>query len=226
MCTSTKQRKRTHTPGTSGGFASPPSTSKSPSQKAPLLLSSQSTAWIKAGSWSRFSNAMTKVFFYFSFFLFSFSLILLSSPSCPVLLPELGLLGELQIAFVCFHVGHSFAAFERWKLLVCLFCGCDEVIPKQKGLFVSFFGQHIPFLFPSSCHHPFSIDCLFFFCLFVCLDFFQRFYSDKSGRSRMTSSLNLTRKKTSFGIRCPLSCLQCGIPHFQRGTCCESGLTC
>jgi len=54
---------------------------------------------------------------------------------------EVGVLGELQLAFVSFVVGQSYAAFERWKTLVRLFCNCDEALVERKNLFLTFFGN-------------------------------------------------------------------------------------
>ena len=46
------------------------------------------------------------------------------------------LLGELQVAFVSFLVGHVYDAFEHWKQLVHLFCTCDEALGKYPHLFM------------------------------------------------------------------------------------------
>ena len=48
------------------------------------------------------------------------------------------LLGELQMAFLCFLVGQVYTAFEQWKKLVHLFCSADELLLKEPQLFVDF----------------------------------------------------------------------------------------
>jgi A1 cistron-splicing factor AAR2 len=50
--------------------------------------------------------------------------------------PEL--LGELQIAFVSFLIGHVFDAFEWWKSMVTLLCFSDEALSQHKDLFTGF----------------------------------------------------------------------------------------
>ncbi|XP_037090588.1 protein AAR2 homolog [Pollicipes pollicipes] len=46
------------------------------------------------------------------------------------------LLGELQVAFVAFLVGHVYDSFEHWKRLVHMFCTCDEALGKYPDLFL------------------------------------------------------------------------------------------
>ena len=46
------------------------------------------------------------------------------------------LLGELQVAFVSFLVGHVYDAFEHWKKLVHLFCTCDMALREYPDLFI------------------------------------------------------------------------------------------
>ena len=51
---------------------------------------------------------------------------------------ELGILGELQFAFVCFLLGQVFDAFEQWKQLVHLLCSCDEALATHATLYTQF----------------------------------------------------------------------------------------
>lgn len=51
---------------------------------------------------------------------------------------SMDIIGEMQLAFVCFLVGQSLDAFEHWKQLVCLICGADSVIPERRGIFMEF----------------------------------------------------------------------------------------
>ncbi|GJQ81994.1 hypothetical protein Trydic_g6874 [Trypoxylus dichotomus] len=44
---------------------------------------------------------------------------------------DIELLGELELAYVCFLVGHSFEAFEQWKSIVGLLCECENAIKAQ-----------------------------------------------------------------------------------------------
>ena len=46
------------------------------------------------------------------------------------------LLGELQVAFVSFLVGHVYDAFEHWKKLVHLFCTCDVALRTYPDMFI------------------------------------------------------------------------------------------
>ncbi|KFD56237.1 hypothetical protein M514_03015 [Trichuris suis] len=48
------------------------------------------------------------------------------------------LLGELQFAYVCFLVGHVFEAFEQWKLLIGVFCKCEEALGELSDFFAEF----------------------------------------------------------------------------------------
>jgi A1 cistron-splicing factor AAR2 len=48
------------------------------------------------------------------------------------------ILGELQIAFICFLIGQNLEAFEQWKQLVHLFCSSDELLDTESGLFSQF----------------------------------------------------------------------------------------
>ncbi|KAG5875422.1 hypothetical protein JTB14_005320 [Gonioctena quinquepunctata] len=45
------------------------------------------------------------------------------------------ILGELQVCYVCFLVGHSLEAFEHWKKLLSLFCSCETAITKYRKLY-------------------------------------------------------------------------------------------
>ncbi|XP_043516561.1 protein AAR2 homolog isoform X2 [Frieseomelitta varia] len=48
------------------------------------------------------------------------------------------IIGELQLAFVCFLVGQSLDAFEHWKKLVSLICGADCAISQRRAIFIEF----------------------------------------------------------------------------------------
>lgn len=45
------------------------------------------------------------------------------------------ILGDLQMAFVCFLVGHVYDAFEYWKSLVQLMCTSDDALAQRPELF-------------------------------------------------------------------------------------------
>ncbi|XP_072394415.1 protein AAR2 homolog [Diabrotica undecimpunctata] len=45
------------------------------------------------------------------------------------------ILGEMQICYICFLVGHSLEAFEQWKKLFNLFCSCEIGIKKHRKLY-------------------------------------------------------------------------------------------
>lgn len=47
-------------------------------------------------------------------------------------------MGEVQLAFICFLIGHSFEAFEHWKKLIGILCSCDEAISEYVDIFSSF----------------------------------------------------------------------------------------
>ncbi|XP_078050617.1 protein AAR2 homolog [Augochlora pura] len=51
---------------------------------------------------------------------------------------SMDIVGEMQLAFVCFLVGQSLDAFEHWKKLICLICGADSVIPNRREIFMEF----------------------------------------------------------------------------------------
>jgi len=48
------------------------------------------------------------------------------------------LLGEFQLAFICFLHVHMYDAFEQWKDLFVLFCNCIELLDKAPRLFIAF----------------------------------------------------------------------------------------
>lgn len=48
------------------------------------------------------------------------------------------IIGELQLAFVCFLVGQSLEAFEHWKKLVGLQCGADAAISTHRSIYSEF----------------------------------------------------------------------------------------
>lgn len=54
------------------------------------------------------------------------------------LFSPLEIIGELQMAFVCFLAGHSLDAFDHWKSLVALMCKADALIPKRRLIYVEF----------------------------------------------------------------------------------------
>ncbi|XP_051156786.1 protein AAR2 homolog [Leptopilina boulardi] len=47
-------------------------------------------------------------------------------------------IGEVQLAFVCFLVGQSLDAFEHWKLLVSLICRADCAISIRRQIYTEF----------------------------------------------------------------------------------------
>lgn len=58
---------------------------------------------------------------------------------------ELGILGELQIAYIAFLLGQNYDGFEQWKVLLLLLCGCESAVTSRPELFAellrSFFAQ-------------------------------------------------------------------------------------
>lgn len=48
------------------------------------------------------------------------------------------IIGEMQLAFVCFLVGQSLDAFDHWKKLVSLICGADCAISQRRAIYVEF----------------------------------------------------------------------------------------
>ncbi|XP_056011671.1 protein AAR2 homolog isoform X2 [Ostrea edulis] len=51
---------------------------------------------------------------------------------------EMGILGEIQFAFICFLIGQVFDAFEQWKNLVHIVCASEEALTKHSTLFLNF----------------------------------------------------------------------------------------
>jgi A1 cistron-splicing factor AAR2 len=47
------------------------------------------------------------------------------------------LLGELQLAFLCFFLAHVYDAFEHWKELVRLLCMSESALSDQTDLFTN-----------------------------------------------------------------------------------------
>ncbi|XP_013415495.2 protein AAR2 homolog [Lingula anatina] len=47
----------------------------------------------------------------------------------------MGLLGELQFAFICFLIGQNYDGFEQWKKLVHVLCTSDEALALHPNLF-------------------------------------------------------------------------------------------
>mmetsp|Transcript_65594 Transcript_65594/g.211612 ORF Transcript_65594/g.211612 Transcript_65594/m.211612 type:complete len:425 (-) Transcript_65594:62-1336(-) len=58
---------------------------------------------------------------------------------------ELGILGELQLAYVAFLLGQNFDGFEQWRALLQLLCGCEAAAARRPELFAelcrTFFAQ-------------------------------------------------------------------------------------
>ncbi|KAJ3358707.1 a1-alpha2 repression [Allomyces javanicus] len=52
--------------------------------------------------------------------------------------PNVDLLGELQLAFLCLLVGQNFEGFEQWKKLIHLICRSVEAIDQMPEFFVKF----------------------------------------------------------------------------------------
>ncbi|XP_031826900.1 protein AAR2 homolog [Nomia melanderi] len=50
----------------------------------------------------------------------------------------LEIIGEMQLAFVCFLVGQSLDSFDHWKKLIILICDADSAIPKLRGIYIAF----------------------------------------------------------------------------------------
>ncbi|XP_017792807.1 PREDICTED: protein AAR2 homolog [Habropoda laboriosa] len=48
------------------------------------------------------------------------------------------IIGEVQLAFICFLVGQSLDAFEHWKKLVSLICGADCAISQRRAIYIEF----------------------------------------------------------------------------------------
>lgn len=51
---------------------------------------------------------------------------------------EQEILGELQMAHICFLVGHVYEAFEHWKKLVHILCSVDSGLQKHSNIFTTF----------------------------------------------------------------------------------------
>merc|ERR1719198_2833153 len=58
---------------------------------------------------------------------------------------ELGILGELQLAYIAFLLGQNYDGFEQWKALLLLLCSCESAVTTRPELFAellrSFFSQ-------------------------------------------------------------------------------------
>merc|ERR1719498_1769023 len=58
---------------------------------------------------------------------------------------ELGILGELQLAYIAFLLGQNYDGFEQWKSLLLLLCSCEHAVTTRPELFAellrSFFSQ-------------------------------------------------------------------------------------
>lgn len=48
------------------------------------------------------------------------------------------ILGEIQVAFVCFLIGQVYDAFEQWKRLVALLCSCETAVSDHVALYSAF----------------------------------------------------------------------------------------
>lgn len=53
---------------------------------------------------------------------------------------EMGILGEIQFAFICFLIGQVLDAFEQWKNLVHVMCTSEEALQNHASLFLNFIG--------------------------------------------------------------------------------------
>lgn len=51
---------------------------------------------------------------------------------------SIGILGEIQFAFVCFIIGQVYDAFDQWKSLVHLLCSSGESIVSRNDLYQQF----------------------------------------------------------------------------------------
>ncbi|NXQ69595.1 AAR2 protein, partial [Quiscalus mexicanus] len=49
----------------------------------------------------------------------------------------LGLLAELQFAFICFLIGNVYDAFEHWKRLLNILCRSEEAMGKYQDLYIN-----------------------------------------------------------------------------------------
>lgn len=58
--------------------------------------------------------------------------------SFPLISEPAELLGELQLAFVCFLVCQVYDAFEHWKQLVHLLCSCDAALGQHQQFYLDF----------------------------------------------------------------------------------------
>jgi A1 cistron-splicing factor AAR2 len=58
---------------------------------------------------------------------------------------EMGILGELQIAYIAFILGQNYDGFEQWRALLLLLCSCEGAVAQRPGLFAElcrvFFAQ-------------------------------------------------------------------------------------
>ncbi|XP_060524302.1 protein AAR2 homolog isoform X2 [Cylas formicarius] len=45
------------------------------------------------------------------------------------------ILGELELCYICFLVGHSLEAFEQWKKLFSLLCSCERALIKYRKIY-------------------------------------------------------------------------------------------
>ena len=81
--------------------------------RGPHRRKSQNTAWIRASVWNGYCIRSTRA-------------------------NEVGVLGEIQFAFICFLTGQVYDGFEQWKKLVALLCSCDEALAKHPHLYEQF----------------------------------------------------------------------------------------
>lgn len=51
---------------------------------------------------------------------------------------EEDILGEIQMAHICFLIAHVYDAFEHWKKLVQVLCSVDSGLQKHSKLFTTF----------------------------------------------------------------------------------------
>ncbi|XP_065335175.1 protein AAR2 homolog [Cloeon dipterum] len=50
----------------------------------------------------------------------------------------LDIIGEMQVCYICFLIGHSLEAFEQWKDLLLLLCASEDALARQRAVFSRF----------------------------------------------------------------------------------------
>merc|ERR1719295_2019705 len=56
---------------------------------------------------------------------------------------QLGLVGELQYAFICLLVGQSVQGLEQWKRIIDLLCNSGGALERKPAVYVEFIGALI-----------------------------------------------------------------------------------